>query len=121
MVIHTESLRRFILPYPPSLNTYYRYVNGRVLISRKGRAYKEIVAHIMRHMSPSDHPIELNIEMHPPDRRRRDVDNVLKCLVDSAEGHAYRNDSQIRKLTIEKFDPVEGGRIIMEIFEKSDD
>jgi len=120
MVIHTESLRRITLPYPPSLNTYYRYVNGRVLISRKGRAYKEMIAHIMRHMAPSDHPVELNVEVFPPDKRKRDLDNLLKCLCDSMQGHAYRNDSQIHKLTMEKFEPIDKkGRLIVEILEKS--
>ena len=31
---------RYVLPWPPSLNRYYRSVNGRVLISREGRQYR---------------------------------------------------------------------------------
>jgi len=31
------------LPFPPSLNTYYRNVHGRTLLSAKGREYKQDV------------------------------------------------------------------------------
>jgi hypothetical protein len=33
-----------VLPWPPTTNTYYRSVGGKVLISRAGRAYRENVA-----------------------------------------------------------------------------
>ena len=34
----------FELPWPPSVNHYYRHVGHRVLISRDGRHYRENVA-----------------------------------------------------------------------------
>nr|DAH86622.1 MAG TPA: endodeoxyribonuclease RUS [Caudoviricetes sp.] len=37
----------FELPWPPSVNHYYRHVGPRVLISRDGRKYREIVAGIV--------------------------------------------------------------------------
>ena len=36
------------LPFPPSLNTYYRNVHGRTLLSAKGREYKQdVLAHVL--------------------------------------------------------------------------
>jgi crossover junction endodeoxyribonuclease RusA len=32
------------LPWPPTVNTYWRNFNGRVLISAKGREYRKAVA-----------------------------------------------------------------------------
>ena len=121
MVIHTESLRRITLPYPPSLNHYYRFVNGRVLISKKGRAYKEIVGHLLRNMVPAEGRVELSVEVFPKSKRKYDLDNLLKCLCDALQGGAYHDDSQIHKITMEKFEPIDKeGRVIVEILEKHD-
>ena len=32
-----------VLPYPPSVNTYWRAVKGRVILSKKGREYRHAV------------------------------------------------------------------------------
>lgn len=51
--------------------------------------------------------MELFIELYPPDNRRRDVDNSLKCLLDTfTHGGLYRDDSQIYKLTVIKREPM---------------
>jgi len=56
--------------------------------------------------------------VHPPDRRRRDVDNCLKSLLDSLQhGGAYQDDSQIVRLSIEKRKPIKGGLTIVQIQE----
>jgi crossover junction endodeoxyribonuclease RusA len=58
----------------------------------------------------------MDVKVYPPDNRRRDVDNVLKSLVDALErGGAYGDDSQIQRLSIEKLASVEGGKTIVEI------
>ena len=105
----TPTAQEFELPWPPSVNHYYRHVGPRVLISRDGRRYREaIVAKfgsegVRRFLCP----VEIMIELYPPDGRRRDVDNSLKCLLDSLT-HAglYGDDSQIKKLTVTKHDPM---------------
>ena len=33
----------YVLPFPPSVNWYYRHVGDRTLLSREGREYREIV------------------------------------------------------------------------------
>ena len=112
------------LPYPPSVNHYYRRVGPRTLISREGRAYRKQVCAILaaRHGGQASGepiftgPIEVKVELYPPDRRRRDVDNALKSLLDALEkGGAYNNDSQIVRLVAEKRRPVEGGRAIVRL------
>jgi Holliday junction resolvase RusA-like endonuclease len=106
------------LPFPPSVNHYYRRVGPRTLISREGRRFRERVCAILArlHVQPMDGPLDVEVEVYPPDRRRRDIDNVQKALLDALEhGGAYRNDSQIVRLAIEKCDPVPGGRTIIRI------
>ncbi|MDD5599430.1 MAG: RusA family crossover junction endodeoxyribonuclease [Victivallaceae bacterium] len=95
----------FELPYPPSVNHYYRHVGPRVLISRPGRKYREVVVARLRSygIKPLDGGIELFLEAYPPDRRRRDLDNLLKCVLDAMQyAGAYYDDSQIVKITAEK-------------------
>ncbi len=108
------------LPYPPSVNHYYRRVGPRTLISREGRAYRERVCAILAAsgIRTFTGPIEVKVELYPPDRRRRDVDNSLKAVCDSLEkAGAYEDDSQIVRLVVEKREPVQGGRAIVRIGE----
>jgi len=93
------------LPYPPTINHYYaRTKSGRVYITKKGTAYRTLVGQMLmiQGVRRTQGDLEVEIKAFPPDRRKRDVDNLLKALLDSMEhGGAYVNDSQIKKLTIE--------------------
>ena len=66
------------LPWPPSVNHYYRHVGPRVLISRDGRKYRELVTALVNRngFRPFPGRISLRAEFYPPDWRRRDLDNV---------------------------------------------
>lgn len=105
------------LPYPPSVNHYYRNIvvagRPRTLISRQGRAYREEVRAVCSGVfrRPIEGRVAVAIILHPPDRRRRDLDNALKALLDSLQhGGAFLDDSQIVRLSIRKDEAVEGGR-----------
>jgi crossover junction endodeoxyribonuclease RusA len=108
------------LPFPPSVNHYYRRVGPRTLISREGRRFRERVCSLLaasgvRRVAG---PLRVEIEVYPPDRRRRDIDNSMKALLDTLQhGGLYRDDSQIAKLEIERRDPVPGGRTLVRIEE----
>lgn len=102
-------IAEFELPWPPSVNHYYRHVGPRVLISRDGRRYREnIVAKFnSERVNKFTTPVELHIELYPPDNRRRDIDNSLKCLLDTfTHGGLYEDDSLIHKLTVIKREPM---------------
>lgn len=103
---------RFELPWPPSLNHYYRHVGPRVLISRQGRLYRErVTALIQSHnIKTFDCKVALDIQLYPPDSRRRDVDNVLKIILDVLTiGGLYPDDSYVKQLKIEMREPYENG------------
>jgi crossover junction endodeoxyribonuclease RusA len=105
-------IRELELPYPPSVNHYYRHVGSRVLISREGRRYRELIVTRLKaeRSATFTGPVELEIELYPPDRRRRDLDNALKCLLDAfTHGGLYEDDSLIAKLTVIKREPVPPG------------
>ena len=107
-----------VLPYPPSINHYWRRVGPRTLISREGRRFRERVTAILAaiRIQPITGSLAVQVEIYPPDYRRRDIDNVQKALLDAMQhGGAYCDDAQIVRLSIEKREPIEGGKTIVRI------
>ena len=101
-------MQKLKLPYPPSVNRYWRYVGPRVLVSKQGREYRTAVGMYLhrKNVKPLDGDLVVDITLEPPDRRKRDVDNVLKAMLDSLQaGGAFHDDSQIVRLSIEKHAP----------------
>jgi len=91
------------LPFPPSVNHYWRHVGHRTLISRTGRAYRQSVLHDVQQLGlrAITGPIKLEVIATRPDRRRRDLDNLLKSLLDALDhAEVYEDDSQIQDLRI---------------------
>lgn len=127
------------LPFPPSLNGYYRHLSkgplaGRTLISERGREYrKQVSAALMataqngaggvlsgtRYLGMGDGRkslpaasnaawrafktarLAIDIEFRAPDRRKRDIDNAIKGLLDAlTHAGVWTDDSQIDDLRI---------------------
>jgi crossover junction endodeoxyribonuclease RusA len=100
----TNPILEFTLPWPPSVNTYWRAFDGRMIISAKGREYRETVGDQMtlqgtvRHFTGN---LRVTIEAWRPDKRRRDLDNLLKAALEGlAHAGVYEDDSQIVDLRI---------------------
>ena len=65
---------------------------------------------------PLDGPLEVDVKVFPPDNRRRDIDNVLKSLLDAIEhGGVIHDDSQIADLRARKLAPMARGKVIVKI------
>jgi crossover junction endodeoxyribonuclease RusA len=100
------------------VNHYWRRVGNRTLISKEGRLFRKRVLATLsaQHIEPMTGPLAVRVAAHPPDRRRRDLDNIAKALLDALE-HAgvYLDDGQIDRLEIERGDVVNGGSAIVEI------
>ena len=107
----------FTLPWPPSVNTYWRHVGSRVLVSREGRDYRRWVANELFALEARPIPgrLAVSVSLFPPDRRKRDIDNPLKCLLDSLQ-HAglYEDDSQVDWLLVVRrcHRPPSGGVVV---------
>lgn len=106
------------LPYPPSLNRYYRHVGAKVLISREGRAYRERVMSLVRGSETVRKDAVCTIVVHPPDRRRRDLDNVLKALLDAlVHGGVLADDSLVKELRVSMGCVAAGGAVEVSVRE----
>jgi len=91
-------------PYPPSVNTYWRNLSsGRVIISAKGRDYRNEICEYVMVEGVRHHAERLKVEIYAfvPDRRRRDLDNILKAIFDSLEyAGVFEDDEQIDDLRV---------------------
>lgn len=92
----------FRLDYPPTVNHYWRVWNGRPILSAKGRAYRT-AAEEFRPAIPLSSRLAVSLQLTMPDRRKRDIDNVAKAVLD-AIGHAglWNDDCQVDRLLIER-------------------
>lgn len=95
---------RLTLPWPPSTNRIWRQWKGRTLLSREGRAYRSEVLAVWlqaRQQGLGRAPLVLEIDAHMPDRRRRDLDNLLKAANDAMQAaRVFEDDAQIVDLRI---------------------
>lgn len=87
---------RLTLPLPPSANAYWRAVRGRVLLSKVARQYRDTCA-LAAAAQWKGGPLEGRLSLHGEFYMdgRGDLDNRLKVLLDSLQGWAFHNDSQI--------------------------
>ena len=113
---------KLTLPFPPSVNTYWRAPNkgplkGRHLISAAGRAFQSaacaaIIEQLRRLPKPSTEPAAVEIPLFPPDARRRDIDNYNKALFDAlTHAGAWEHDTQVKKMVEECRVTENGGRV----------
>ena len=118
-------MRQFELPWPPSVNTYYRHLSrgpmaGRTLISAKGRTYRQdcIVSLHEQGVPTSQYvgKLGLVIAAYPPDRRKRDLDNLLKATLDALVfAKVIKDDGDIDELGIARREVTPGGRLVLRL------
>jgi crossover junction endodeoxyribonuclease RusA len=89
-----------ILPYPPSANRLWRNVKGRMIKSAHYRAWIAECAIITRKCNRVNGPFRICLKVDRPDRRKRDLDNLIKPVLDALKGAAFDDDSDCQKIEI---------------------
>lgn len=109
------------LPYPPSVNTYWRANGKRRFISKEGVLFKTAVHAICirdKVTSFGDKRLNVYINIHPRSKRKFDLDNCLKAILDAMmSAGVYDDDSQIDQLSINRADQIVGGKSVVVINE----
>lgn len=50
-------------------------------------------------------PVAITIFYFPPERMEGDIDNIVKPMLDALCAHIYKDDQQVVRVTIQKFEP----------------
>ncbi len=113
------------LPWPPSVNNYWhqRVVTPKgkramamTYISDAGKTFKTdvhaaVLATLKAKPVPLDGRLAVAILLHQPDRRGRDIDNVVKPLLDAlTAAGVWLDDAQIDRLQVQRGAITKGGR-----------
>lgn len=97
------------LPWPPSANTYYRRSGRHIHLSNKGRKFKMDAMATLKSLRLDAEQITerltVRMELHPPNRRKFDIDNRIKPVLDALQrGGLIVDDEQIDDLRIKRGD-----------------
>jgi len=110
---------KIVLPgNPKSTNGIYKTTcrNGyaTLYMTNEGKALKEAYqweAKTRWKRPLFDGEIEIRVRLYFKTNRKHDIDNYNKLWMDALNGIVYKDDNQIKKLTIEKFKDKENQRI----------
>lgn len=112
------------LPWPPSVNHYWGHRGSRRFLSPKVRAWKReatVLVRAARKVTFSG-PVAVTLFLYPPDRRRRDLDNIVKAVLDAlVSGGLLKDDSQVVELRMVKKSPQRPGEVLVEVWEVGND
>ena len=99
------------LPYPPSVNHYWGQRGNHRFIGAKGKAFRLAVNEEAEGVVPIEGRVAIYVALFPPDRRKRDIDNVLKSLLDALEhaGCFTDGDHQVDEINIKRCEIIPGG------------
>jgi crossover junction endodeoxyribonuclease RusA len=96
------------LPWPPTINSYYGHkpIKKRVInyIKAAGKQYRQdvekAIVEQVGYMHLDDR-LFVEVVLHPPDERKRDLDNYMKALLDACtHARLWFDDDQIDQLHI---------------------
>lgn len=113
-------LYEFYLPFPPTVNNYYVKTQRGVFISQKGRKFRADTAESLSQQlglvpKISDRMF-LDVILFPPDKRKRDVDNYNKSLLDAITDYGlWEDDSLIDQLMVYRGEKVRNGQVFVRI------
>jgi len=102
------------LPFPPTVNHYWLQRGTRRFLSERALTFRREVWFAFKDskhkgFGPKQR-LHVSVLLYPPDKRRRDIDNVLKGLLDSLQhSTVFEDDNQIDALTITRI-PMYTGR-----------
>lgn len=108
------------LPWPPSANVNWQYTKAGVRSSAKVMAYRRTVLQLAVYTWPKinfeDSRIAVTIKAFPPDKRRHDLDNLLKVTLDGIQKTGvFKDDSQIDRIIIERGEVIKHGSLDIRI------
>lgn len=113
-----------LLPYPPSVNRLWRFSGPRMYRTKVYAEWADEASRILRSQNtpakPIDYPIAMELAVGRPDKRKRDIDNVNKAVLDLLEAiEVVENDHYIHDLRSYWSEEVSGVQVMIKDYEES--
>lgn len=116
------------LPWPPSVNHYWdagrdlHTGRPRRYLSAKANEFKRVVKLACARNHPCTGRVGIRVDVYPPDRRTRDLDNLLKGLLDSiTAAEVILDDCQIDEICMSRRAVHRGGMVVVWLLELKQD
>lgn len=107
------------IPYPPSGNHMWKHAKGKHYLTDQARRYYEQVAWVIRSSGLAmglECRLEVEVDIYPPDKRKRDLSNVIKVVEDACtKAGLWQDDSQIDRLVLQRMPNIKDGAIALRI------
>ena len=108
------------LPWPPTVNSYYKVARSGIrYLDKSVGIFRDKIAEAVNEQCPGlylDEPMFMEVYLYPPYKRRRDLDNYMKGLLDAlTEAGLWEDDSLIHQLHIYRGIQVLNGKVKIEI------
>lgn len=90
----------------PSVNEYLTPFRNRIILSKKGREFKEQAIRFLKEQFKDEVikcKVAVSMNIHLKHKRSWDLDNRIKSCLDVLTGIVYEDDSQVYRLNVEKF------------------
>ena len=110
----------FEMPWPPSVNGYWRTFRNRQIISKRGREYRKNSLLLLDSIGLSNEELSsrlsVSVTLNPPTLRKYDVDNFTKAAFDALSiAKFWLDDEQIDRLVVTKGVRTKGGNIQIKV------
>jgi len=108
------------LPWPPTVNNYYKVSrHGQRYLHKNVKSFRDQVCEAISEQCPNltiTDSIFMEVYLFPPDRRKRDLDNYMKGLLDGlTQAGLWEDDSLLDQLHIYRGVVVKDGSVRIEI------
>ena len=109
------------LPFPPSVNTYWGFSGSRRFLTKRAIEFKKETLdrfNATGHFGFGNARLQVSMFLHAPDKRVRDIDNVVKSTLDAlCQAKVFTDDSQIDVLIVRRDKPMKKGLCVIRIEE----
>lgn len=114
----------FSMPFPPSVNQITAVVGGRKITSKRGRQYRSdaIAAIKAQYKGPTQTGrLALHVTLFPPCRRKRDIDNYSKGILDAiTAAEVWADDELVDDIRVVRGPVTKGGACLVQIMDISE-
>ena len=92
-------MSRLILPLPPSVNHYLKHTSNGTYKTAEAKSWQVEAGYLARlwwgRKDVLARKLVLRIWVYWPDNRRRDCDNLTKCIADALTGIVWKDDCYV--------------------------